>query len=107
MPRRLLLPCDELYAAYATGQSTTALARRYGCSPTTVANHLRDCGVALRVSRYVAVAIDLATLRRAYLDERRPIAAIAAYFGVCASTIGNKRRQYGIAPRGRAGGVAK
>jgi transposase-like protein len=107
MPRHVSLPCDELCAAYAAGQSTTALARRYGCSPTTVAKNLRGCGAALRVSRYAAVPIDEAALRRAYLDERRPIAAIAAQFGVCASTIGNKRRQYGIAARGRSAAPAQ
>jgi hypothetical protein len=35
-------------------------------------------------------------LRRLYLVERWPIAAIAAHFGVSASTIGNHRRRYGI-----------
>ena len=37
MSRRRLLPGAELCTAYAAGQSTLALARRYGCSPTTVA----------------------------------------------------------------------
>ena len=101
MPRHLSLPCDELCAAYAAGQSTTALARRYGCSPTTIAKNLRMCGVTPRPSRFASVQIDEAALRRVYLDKRWSIAAIAAHFGVSASTIGNKRRRYGIPVRER------
>jgi hypothetical protein len=40
-------------------------------------------------------------LRRMYLEERQPIVAIAAHFGVSASTVGNKRRRYGIPLRPR------
>jgi hypothetical protein len=105
MPHRIMLPCDELRAGYITGQSTAALARRYRCSPTTIAKYLRACGVPLRNARFASIAIDAATLRRVYLDERRPIAAIAAHFGVCTSTIGNKRRRYGIPTRPRRAAV--
>ena len=101
MPRRILLACDELRAGYIAGQSTAALARRYACSPTTIAKYLRICGVPLRRARFASIAIDAAALQRMYLDERRPIAAIAAHFGVCSSTIGNKRRRYGIPIRPR------
>lgn len=101
MARRLVLPSWDLQRAYAAGQSTLALARRYGCSPTTIANHLRACGVQLRRTRYAALAIDPAALRRAYLDERRSIAAMAAMFGVSPGTIANKRRLYGIPARPR------
>jgi transposase-like protein len=96
-----MLPCENLRAAYTAGQSTAALARRYACSPTTIAKHLRACGVPLRNARFAAIAIDAAALERKYLRERRPIAAIAAHFGVCSSTVGNKRRRYGIPIRPR------
>ena len=96
MPRNVLLPCDELCSAYLAGQSTTMLSRRYRCSPTTIAKNLRMCGVVLRVSRFAPAWIEEAALRRLYLGERWPIAAIAAYFGVSASTIGNQRRRYEI-----------
>jgi transposase-like protein len=36
-----------------------------------------------------------------YLEERRTIAAIAAHFGVSASTVGNRRRRYSIPIRER------
>jgi transposase-like protein len=99
MSRRRLLPGAELCTAYAAGQSTLALARRYGCSPTTVAKQLRAGGVALRRSRFAPAPIDEALLRQAYLDEARPVAAIAAMFGVSPATISNRRRQYGIPSR--------
>ena len=101
MPRNLLLPCDQLCSAYLAGQSTTMLAHRYSCSPTTIAKNLRICGITPRSSRFAPAQIEEAALRRLYLDERWPIAAIAAHFGVCASTIGNQRRRYGIPIRPR------
>src|SRR6187431_2765132 len=101
MPRNILLPNEQLRVAYLAGQSTTLLAHRYSCSPTTIAKHLRGCGITLRPARFAAAPIDEAALRRLYLEERWAIAAIAAYFGVCASTIGNQRRRYGIPMRPR------
>lgn len=101
MSRRLDLPCAQLCASYLAGQSTTSLARRYACSPTTIAKYLHACGVALRRARYAPVQLDAGALRRAYLEERWSIAAIAALFGVSASTVSNKRRRYGIPRRPR------
>lgn len=106
MPRRISIPCDELCAGYSAGQSTGALARRYACSPTTVAKRLRACGVSPRSARFTPIPIDAAQLHRMYQVERRSIAAIAAFFGVSASTIGNKRRRYGIPVRPRVAAVA-
>ena len=103
MPRNILLPCDQLCSAYLAGQSTTILARRYNCSPTTIAKNLRLCGITPRLSRFAPAQIEEAALRRLYLDERWTIAAIAAHFGVCASTIGNQRRRYGIPIRPKHG----
>jgi uncharacterized protein YjcR len=103
MPRNVLLPCDELRSAYLAGQSTTSLAHRYGCSPTTIAKNLRKCGIPLRVSRFAPAQIEEAALRRLYLAERWPIVSIAAHFGVSASTIGNQRRRFGIPIRPRHG----
>ena len=101
MPQNILLPCDQLCSDYLAGQSTTLLAHRYNCSPTTIAKNLRQCGITPRLSRFVPAQIEEAALRHLYLDQRRPIAAIAAHFGVCASTIGNQRRRYGIPIRPR------
>ena len=101
MPRRLDLPCDELRARYLAGQSTTFLARRFACSPTTISKYLHCCGVAMRSAQFAAAPIDATALRRAYLEERLPIAAIAAMFKVSPSTIGNKRRRFGIPLRRR------
>lgn len=101
MARPIDIPSDELAAAYLAGWSTPALARRYACSPATIAKRLRAAGVALRDARFRAVPVAEATLRRLYLGERLPIAAIAAVLGVSASTVGNRRRAYGIPVRPR------
>jgi len=101
MPRNIVLPCDQLCSAYLAGQSTTMLAQRYNCSPTTIAKNLRLCGVIPRPSRYTPAQIDEVTLHRLYSIEHWPITEIAAHFGVSASTIGNQRRRYGIPIRAR------
>lgn len=101
MARPLDIPVDELSAAYLAGLSTPALARRYGCSPATIAKRLRAASIALRDARFTRIPVAEGALRRLYLDERLPIAAIAALLGVSASTVGNKRRAYGIPIRPR------
>ncbi len=101
MPRHVSLPNKEICAAYLAGSSTVALAQRFECSPTTVAKCLRSNGVALRHARFAPTPIDAAELRRAYLDERLPIAQIAARFGVSPGTVSNKRRAFGIPLRPR------
>ncbi len=101
MPRRIDLHCDQLLASYLAGMTTVLLARRYGCSPTTIAKRLRACGGQLRSSRFQAVALSEDVLRRLYLDERWTIAAIAEHFGVSPSTVGNKRRALGMPARPR------
>jgi len=107
MSRTLLLPCDQLCSAYLAGQSTTMLAYRYSCSPTTIAKNLRLCGITPRPSRFAPAQIDEAALRRLYINERWSVTAIAAHFGVCASTIGNQRRRYEIPIRARRDGKQK
>jgi TyrR family helix-turn-helix protein len=104
MTPSITLPDAEIRALYTTGQSTTALARRYGCSPTTVANRLRSYGITLRPSRFRSIPIPEAALRQLYLVEQLPIAMIAAVFNVSPGTISNRRRRYGIPirPRRRA-----
>lgn len=93
------LPCAELQSLYRAGYSTTALGRRYGCSPTTVAKRLRACGALLRPARFRARAIPEALFRELYLQRRLPLAAIAAQLGVGVSTVSSRRRQLGIPPR--------
>jgi uncharacterized protein YjcR len=99
LSRRPPIPCDELCRAYAEGQSSTAIAQRYKCSPTTIIKYLRRCGLSIRSSRFQATAIPEAALRRLYLEGRLPLPAIVAYFGVSISTINNKRRRYNISTR--------
>jgi transposase-like protein len=104
MPRHAIvtIPITELRALYEGGWSTVALAEHYGCSPATINKRLREAGVALRSARYRPAPLDETALRRLYLEERLTIAAIAAHFGVSPSTVGNRRRAYGIPPRKRS-----
>ena len=101
MSRRKVIPCDELQSAYAEGYSSTTIAQRYRCSPTTIIKYLRRCGLPIRPSRFLAREIPEATLRRLYLEEHLPVVVIAAYFGVSVSTINNTRRRYNIPTRPR------
>ena len=101
MRQQIEIPPAELAAAYMAGFSTTALARRYGCTPTTIAKRLHAAGIKLRDTRFAPIAVAEVTLRRLYLDEHLPIGVIASILGVSASTVGNKRRAYGIPIRPR------
>src|SRR5579859_6565351 len=96
MDRQIHIDCADLVRAYEIGQSTIDLARRYHCSPTTIAIRLRTCGAVLRPSRFQPARVPETELRRLYLDERLPLIRIAEHFHVSVSTIGNKRRIYGI-----------
>ncbi|MEM8534221.1 MAG: hypothetical protein AAGF95_25465 [Chloroflexota bacterium] len=101
MSRRLNLPCDALRTAYESGQTTTEIAQTYECCPTTIANHLRRCGVILRTTRFRSIVLPKTTLQRLYQRKQLPLKDIADYFGVSISTVGNKRRLYGIPSRTR------
>lgn len=101
MSQRLNLPCADLLARYQAGQTTTALAQHYRCSPTTIANQLRRCGATLRSSRFVPVAVSPELLRRLYEAEHLPLREIAARLGLSVSSVNNKRRLYGIPLRPR------
>lgn len=102
MSRRISIPCGELQRLYEVEHlGTVALARRYGCSPTTVSKCLRNCGIAVRASRFQARHVPADELRRLYMIERLPVRAIAQHFGVSQSTIGNRRRAFGIPVRPR------
>lgn len=101
MPQRVTIPCADLARRYNAGESTTQLAREYHCSPTTVAKLLRVCGIEVRDARFQPVALDEQVLRKMYIEQRLPIAMIAERLKVSVTTVGNKRRQYGIPPRSR------
>jgi DNA-directed RNA polymerase specialized sigma24 family protein len=98
-----VLPCDELRRLYEGERLTTLqIATRLGCSPTTAANRLRRCGVALRDARYQQRQIPIEELARLYVAEQWPIKAIAQHFGVSAGTIHNRLRAHQIPSRKRA-----
>lgn len=102
MHNQIVIACDELQRLYESeGMTTTLLGARYGYSATTIAKRLRGCGVTLRSGRYAPRAIPADELRQLYIHEQRTVAAVAQHFGVCASTIYNRCRAYGLPLRKR------
>ncbi len=103
MSRRIIIDCTELRWLYEEQRlGTVAIARRYGCSPTTISNRLRNCGVPVRPSRFQPCPISPDELYRLYVVERLPIKEIAQRLGVSLGTVGNRRRALGIPRRPRS-----
>lgn len=103
MPAAPVLPCDELRHLYESERLTTLqIATRYERSPTTAANWLRRCGIALRDARYQRRTIAPDELERLYVAEQQPINAIAQHFGVSVGTIYNRLRAQQIPSRRKA-----
>lgn len=91
MSKRLNIPCGELRQLYEEqGLTTIVLSQRYGCSVTTIANHLRRCGVSLRNARFQARTVPTEELLQLYAIEQKPLWYIARHFEVSISTIYNK-----------------
>lgn len=103
MRKTLDLPLEDLARRYAAGESISRLALAYRCSPATVAKRLRAQGVAVRPARYRPVSVARDELERLYVRERLPLQTIARRLGVAVSTVGNKRRAYGIPARSSRG----
>ena len=103
MRQRLTLPDADLAADYQAGESVSRLSLRYGCSPATIAKRLRAQGVPMRATRFRPVSVPREELERLYVRERLPLSTIAQRLGVSVSTIGNKRREYGIPARSTRG----
>lgn len=98
------LSCEELRRLYLDqGLSQAAIAARIGCSPTTISNRLRRCGIVTRAGRFSGQPLERGLLERLYSDEALPLAVIANRFGVSVGTIHNWRRAYGIPTRARIG----
>lgn len=103
MPRRIDFACNELRTLYEDMHlGTVTIAQRYGCSPTTIAKRLRECGARIRSSRFEPRVVSEAELRQLYLTERLPLRDIAHRLGVSISTVSNRRRMFGIPRRPRS-----
>ncbi len=101
MPKHIEIPLRRSWpASYLAGMSTPALALYYGCSAATIAKRLRWLRRCLRSARFTAITIpEAGAAPPLSQEERQSIAEIAAFFGVSSSTVGNKRRAYGIPSR--------
>lgn len=99
MRQPLVLPDADLAAHYQAGESIYRLSLRYGCSPATIAKRLRAQGVPMRATRYRPINISREELEQLYVQEQLPLSTIARRLGISVSTVGNKRREYGIPAR--------
>jgi hypothetical protein len=97
------LPDAELARRYAEGESISRLSLAYDCSPTTITRRLRAQGAAIRSTRYHPIDVPRDEFERLYVRERLPLREIAARLGVSLSTVGGKRREYGIPARSTRG----
>ena len=104
MPTRIKMDCEELRRLYEEDLlGVVALAQRYRCSATTISNRLRACGIKTRSARFQPIQVSQEKLRHMYEVERLPVKEIAHRLGVSTSTIGNRRRKFGIPVRSRQG----
>lgn len=102
MPARVEIDCAELRRFYEEdGIGTVALARHYGCSPTTISKRLHECQVQVRPSRFTPSNVSPEDLRQLYEVERLPLKVIAHRLGISISTISNLRRAHNIPVRPR------
>jgi len=69
-------------AAYRGGQTTVEIAASMGMSSGWVAARLKAAGLTLRKGGARRVTIDAVAVREAYVDQNRPMSAIAEQFGV-------------------------
>ena len=101
------LPETELARRYTAGESISTLSSSYDCSPATIAKRLRALGVAIRRTRYHPISIPRDEFERMYVHECLPLRVIAERLGVAHSTVGSKRRAFGIPARSNRGRVVE
>jgi hypothetical protein len=94
--------CAELRLLYEDHElGIVAIGARLGCSGSTVANWLRECGITLRSGQFKRRAVSGHLLRQLYSVERLPIREIAARLGISVSGVNSWRRALGIPTRPR------
>lgn len=105
MAVRVACSCGELRRLYIDdGLGVVAIAARLGCSPPTVSNWLRRCGIPARASRFRARPVAHEELERLYSVEGLTLRAIAVRLGVSIGTVNNRLRAYGIPRRSARAG---
>lgn len=87
----------DAVAAYAAGESMTAVAQRFEMSPGRLRRGIVAAGVAVRGTG--VIPFDCDELRRLYIDEGLSTPAIAARTGLSVSGVGNAMRRCGIQAR--------
>lgn len=97
------LPNAELASRYQAGASLSLLALYYDCSHTVIARRLRALGVTLRPPRRREIDVSREELERLYVQEGLTLPEIAQRLGVSRSTVGKKRREFGLPALRRPG----
>ena len=95
------LTVAEVTRAYKAGMTGTAMAAKFGVSPSTILSRIDQAGLPRR-SRGWRKPVHVERLRAAY-EKGATLEALAAKFGVSSSTVANRLREAGIEPRPRAG----
>lgn len=99
---KVKIPCSELRRFYEDERmSMIAIAEHYGCSPTTIANRVREYEIPTRPGLFQAIVIDANELRRLYTEEEWLVKDILRHMNISESTFNYYRRKFNIPPRPR------
>jgi hypothetical protein len=96
---QLHIPCAELARRYTQQEPLRAIAASYGCSPSTIARRLSNCGITQRGERRLRSDVPQEALRQLYLDDRLPLSAIAQMLHISRNTVTARLRLYNIPAR--------
>ena len=101
--QRVPIPKEDLVRMYQKeGLTTSDIARKFGCNPSTVHRRLKKYGIPRRNSGTISrTIITKEALRRMYVDEGKSAAEIARETGCNDVTVLNRLRKHGFEIRGR------
>ena len=89
---------DNMVQLYESGESISALGRRYGCSNPTITKRLRDRGIEIR---HQDVTVDVDALIELY-NSGVSVKALAKRFECSRDVIVRRLESRGITPRNRS-----
>ena len=88
---------DEIAKAYQSGSSVYQLSTQFGCHRTTISNHLKSCGVAMRRTSLTEAQVDRAV---ELYESGLSLVKIGMLIGANAETVRQRLRERGIRLRG-------
>ncbi|MEV5001975.1 hypothetical protein [Nocardioides sp. LML1-1-1.1] len=105
-PRRMVLPTDDVIAAYRAGKTLSEIAATHGCSSPTIARLLEEHGVARRGAKVAHTTELIEKVRHLYNDQHYTQVEIATLIGRSPKVVQNLMQSAGIerrAPKARQG----